>query len=207
MTKICPICGYRNRDSAEYCEKCLFNLSEENELSMEAQDQEGLDTLEEGLGIYCPNGHWNPPDAKFCQVCGVPLGEEDTQEDLFLPQEDTGEKGRVMKVYKLLSHETEFVVELPVYEGKVKEMLIGRRSGKNVPDIDLTGVKGAERVSRKHATFILDGKSGDIFILDMGSTNGTFVNGKKLSPGEKMKLEKGDEIVLGKILKFVLEEV
>jgi len=211
MTKICPICGYRNRDSAEYCEKCLFNLVETDELNPASGDEEGIEGIEgmeEGLGIYCPNGHWNPPDAKFCQVCGVPLENKDTPEELLLPPEESEEEeqGQIMKIYKLVSHDAEFLVELSLYEGKVKEMLIGRKSGKNIPDIDLTGLNGAELVSRRHASFILDGNAGEIFVMDLGSTNGTFVNGKKLESGKKTKLKIGDEILLGKTLRFVLEE-
>ncbi len=209
MTKICPICGYRNRDSAEYCEKCLFGLEEVGELNPDAQDEEGLGDLGEGLGIYCPNGHWNPPDAKFCQICGVPLKQEQSSDELLLPPEEAGieEEGRIIKTYKLVNHDNEFVVELAVHEGKVKEMLVGRKSGRNVPDIDLAVIKGSELVSRKHARFILDGNTGELFVVDVGSTNGTFVNGKKLKPEEKVKLNRGDEIIFGKTLKFILEEI
>ena len=208
MTKICPICGYRNRDSAEYCERCLFNLSDTDDLNPKAENEEGIEGMEEGLGVYCPNGHWNPPGAKFCQVCGVPLEDKDTQEELLLPPEESEEeeKGQIMKIYKLVSHDAEFLVELSLYKDKVKEMLIGRKSGKNIPDVDLTGLKGAEVVSRRHANLILDGNEGEIYVVDLGSTNGTFVNGEKLKPGEKIKLKIGDEILFGKGIRFVLEE-
>ncbi len=206
MTKICPICGYRNKDFVEYCEKCLFNLEEVDELNVEAQE-EGIEDIGEGIGIYCPNGHWNPPDAKFCQVCGIPLHEKESQDEFLVPPEEAGEEGRVIKNFKLTNRDNEFVIELSMYEGKVKEYLVGRKSGKNVPDIDLSGIKGAELVSRRHAKIILDGNTGEIFIMDIGSTNGTYLNGKKLPPNEKVKLKDGDEIILGKTLKFLLEEM
>ncbi len=206
MTKICPICGYRNKDFVEYCEKCLFSLEEVDELNVDAQDEEGLEDVGEGLGVYCPNGHWNPPDAKFCQICGVPLQSDSSSEEYLVPPEEVEEEGKIIKTYKLVNHDNEFVVELSMYEGKTKEQLLGRRSGKNIPDIDLSGLKGAELVSRKHAKFVLDGNTQEIFIIDMGSTNGTFVNGEKLKPNERFRLNKGDEIVLGKTFKFILEE-
>ncbi len=208
MTKICPICGYKNRDSAEYCEKCLFNLEEASELNADARDEEGLGDSGEGLGIYCPNGHWNPPDAKFCQICGVPLQQEHSSDELLLPPEEAGiEEGHIIKTYKLVNHDNEFVIELAMHEGEVREMLVGRKSGKNIPDIDLSGIKGSELVSRKHAKFILDGNTGEIYIVDLNSTNGTFVNGQRLNPGEKVKVSKGDEILFGKTFKFTLEEI
>src|SRR5512136_2834553 len=49
-----------------------------------------------------------------------------------------------------------------------------------------------ERVSRIHA--VIEVAHGSMSIIDMGSTEGTFVNGKKVSRGP---LRAGDEIALG----------
>ncbi|HTO95690.1 MAG TPA: FHA domain-containing protein, partial [Myxococcales bacterium] len=51
------------------------------------------------------------------------------------------------------------------------ELVIGRSS-----DLDLVLVE--DLVSRKHAKLTLEG--GGITIADLGSTNGTFVNGEKV---------------------------
>lgn len=50
-----------------------------------------------------------------------------------------------------------------------------------------------ETVSRQHAR--LDYESGGHVIVDLGSTNGTFVNGKRV---DRRRLSPGDRIVLGK---------
>lgn len=47
-------------------------------------------------------------------------------------------------------------------------------------------------VSRIHAKITKDGD--DYYISDMNSTNGTFYNGNRLEPGEKVKLELTDEV-------------
>lgn len=52
-------------------------------------------------------------------------------------------------------------------------------------------------VSRLHARFYQDGKS--IYLMDLNSTNGTYKNGFKIPPNEKVLLEEGDEVVFGKI--------
>ena len=52
-------------------------------------------------------------------------------------------------------------------------------------------------VSRLHARFYREGKS--IYLMDLNSTNGTYKNGFKIPPNEKVLLEEGDEIVFGKI--------
>jgi hypothetical protein len=50
-----------------------------------------------------------------------------------------------------------------------------------------------ETVSRTHAIIEVNGP-GDVSIIDLGSTKGTFVNGQKVN---KAKLQTGDSIVVG----------
>jgi len=50
--------------------------------------------------------------------------------------------------------------------------------------------------SRSHAV-IQKIKEG-FFICDLKSTNGTFVNGKKIQPDKYIKLNRGDSITIGK---------
>ncbi|HWU89375.1 MAG TPA: FHA domain-containing protein, partial [Kofleriaceae bacterium] len=50
-----------------------------------------------------------------------------------------------------------------------------------------------ETVSRMHAIIEVNGP-GDVSIIDLGSTKGTFVNGQKVN---KAKLQTGDTIVVG----------
>ena len=53
-------------------------------------------------------------------------------------------------------------------------------------------------VSRQHATIQ---RYGDLLTLtDLGSTNGTMVNGKTVVPGQAHPLHDGDEIILGELL-------
>ena len=52
-------------------------------------------------------------------------------------------------------------------------------------------------VSRLHARLYQEGKS--IYLMDLNSTNGTYKNGFKIPPNEKILLEEGDEIIFGKI--------
>ncbi len=57
-----------------------------------------------------------------------------------------------------------------------------------------------ESVSRLHAKLMRTGSR--FFLLDLNSTNGSFKNGVRLSPNEKVVIEPGDEIGFGK-LKFI----
>ena len=73
-----------------------------------------------------------------------------------------------------------------------REIIIGRSS-----ELDLVLVE--DMVSRKHAKISTDG--GQISIQDLGSTNGTFVNGEKI---KKARLNEGDRILVGtSIIKLV----
>jgi pSer/pThr/pTyr-binding forkhead associated (FHA) protein len=73
-----------------------------------------------------------------------------------------------------------------------REIVIGRSS-----DLDMVLVE--DMVSRKHAKIITDGRI--VSIQDLGSTNGTFVNGEKV---RSMQLKDGDRILVGtSIIKLV----
>jgi pSer/pThr/pTyr-binding forkhead associated (FHA) protein len=53
-------------------------------------------------------------------------------------------------------------------------------------------------VSSRHAQLTLD-DSGDYILRDLGSTNGTQLNGKELAPETDHKLQDGDKIIFGKV--------
>lgn len=70
------------------------------------------------------------------------------------------------------------------------------------PDIDLTIYNALENgVSRMHA--IIQAQKGKIFLQDTNSSNGTFINSIRISPGINHPLQYGDIISFGK-LKFQL---
>ena len=73
-----------------------------------------------------------------------------------------------------------------------REIIIGRSS-----DLDMVLVE--DMVSRKHAK--ISTNQGEVTIEDLGSTNGTFVNGEKV---KNVSLSEGDRILVGtSIIKLV----
>src|SRR5277367_6567957 len=73
-----------------------------------------------------------------------------------------------------------------------KQILVGRSS-----DLDMVLVE--DMVSRKHARIAMQGEQ--IWIEDLGSTNGTFVNGEKI---KRARLKEGDRVLIGtSILKVI----
>ncbi|MDF1564621.1 MAG: DUF4388 domain-containing protein [Deltaproteobacteria bacterium] len=73
-----------------------------------------------------------------------------------------------------------------------REIVIGRSS-----ELDMVLVE--DMVSRKHAKIVTS--ESNVVIQDLGSTNGTFVNGEKI---KKARLKEGDRILVGtSILKLI----
>ncbi|MFH2008555.1 MAG: DUF4388 domain-containing protein [bacterium] len=80
--------------------------------------------------------------------------------------------------------------EFPLHENR--EIIIGRSS-----ELDMVLVE--DMVSRKHSK--ISTMEGDLSIQDLGSTNGTFVNGERI---KFSKLKEGDRILIGtSIIKLV----
>ncbi|MBR8840612.1 MAG: FHA domain-containing protein [Stigonema ocellatum SAG 48.90 = DSM 106950] len=72
---------------------------------------------------------------------------------------------------------------------------IGKPNDQTVPDIDVSSLPDADAVSRLHAEIQLEGST--YYLIDVGSTNGTFLNNTKLEPTNRYPLNLGDRIDLG----------
>src|SRR4051794_26681966 len=86
-------------------------------------------------------------------------------------------------------------LKLPIAEA----VTVGRINPGNddVPDVDLTPYGAADQgVSRKHIKIIR--KDVLFFVIDLGSTNGTDLNGKRLLPHTERMLRSDDELRLGR---------
>ena len=78
-----------------------------------------------------------------------------------------------------------------VYEISSPRFAIGKSK-------DLECVLSERYISRKHA-LITEDANGYYYVSDIGSTNGTFVNGTKVQPGEKYALNQGDTLKLANV--------
>lgn len=76
-------------------------------------------------------------------------------------------------------------------EAAQRKLAVGRDQRK----VDLLLAEAS--VSRRHAE--LRSAGGRLYIEDLGSTNGTFVNGRKLVQGHRHELREGDSLKLGKV--------
>jgi hypothetical protein len=80
-----------------------------------------------------------------------------------------------------------------------QDVIIGRRErGKN-PDVDLSLWGGFfSGVSREHARINIEA-DGFLYVYDLGSTNGTYINEIELNPHEGYRLSDSDVVRFGKL--------
>jgi pSer/pThr/pTyr-binding forkhead associated (FHA) protein len=83
-------------------------------------------------------------------------------------------------------------IDLPVI---LEFVVLGKGRGNFQPDIDLKNFPHAEYISRSHAQISL--KHQQYYIEDLGSKNGTEINGVALPTGRAQVLAFGDRIRLG----------
>jgi hypothetical protein len=65
------------------------------------------------------------------------------------------------------------------------------------PEVDLSGIEGADTTSRIHATIEHIGST--YTITDLNSTNSTRINGKRLEPDKATPVNDGDKLTFGKV--------
>lgn len=88
--------------------------------------------------------------------------------------------------------------ERPPHELRPGRQVLGR-----IVDCDI--VIGVTDVSREHAAIFLE--DGAVYVQDLGSKNGTFVNGKRLETNVKTRLTLGDEVKFGVVDSIFEEEI
>jgi hypothetical protein len=83
------------------------------------------------------------------------------------------------------------------------EVILGRTTSSSAmaPDIDLGTKQGADLgVSRLHLSIRYDTENHAVLVSDLGSANGTFINGQRMLAKEVRVLRHGDELRLGKLV-------
>jgi len=147
---------------------------------------------------HCPDcGFVNADGANYCQRCGHFLGGGQTHDPQAEPSTATyrvGETGELIPVDldDVAAHGPVLVIRAG--GGRVGEsfpldgdrMTIGRRPDSDIFLDDVT-------VSRDHALLVRRG--GDLYLDDLGSLNGSYVNRRRI---ESHRLEDADELQIGK---------
>lgn len=157
--------------------------------------------------VACPHcGKGNRATDVFCYACGQLLTMErglfDTRH--FMDETDGFHSDEYFgpdTLLVLVIRETQETFSIRPQE-RQHEVIIGRGAGGTMkPDIDLTPQRAAALgVSRLHLSLSYNEKRCTLSVSDMGSANGTFINGNRLHPEEVRVLRHGDELRLGKLV-------
>jgi len=83
-------------------------------------------------------------------------------------------------------------------------IVLGRKvAGSESADFDLSPYGALDRgVSRRHARIFVRNKQ--LWVTDLNSTNGTFLNGEQLKPNEANQLHRSSELRIGRLSLEVL---
>lgn len=159
--------------------------------------------------IICTNcQHKNVAGAMFCAECGAQLdGVETLVTQAITDEQIASELSKRSLRPDLDSTPPNSWISLHLMDsGKIlplasrNEFTLGRLSeGQPImPDIDLTPYQAyASGVSRLHAVVKRD--ADRVLVMDLGSSNGTYVNGRRINPHVEESLSHGDILALGKL--------
>jgi len=169
---ICPNCKHDEVDGSIFCTECGTQLIRYDESREHAETQQ------------------------FPMDKDVPANEAGIDENLLtspLRNQASGQATAWISLHMLDSGQI-----LPVAEKT--EFTMGRTSDNQpiMPDIDFSAFKAYDNgVSRLHA--VIRNNNGRIVIMDLGSSNGTYLNGTRLMPNIEQPLRHGDVMALGKL--------
>ena len=184
----CPNCGATLEPGSLYCDMCGAPVQSQPATDG-AQPQSQPSWSPPPMPSQPPQSQpWTPPPT---------LPQVPQQQPWASPPAASYAASAVGVSGRLIVQATQAVLPLPA--GR-PEILIGREDPvSNVfPDVDLTDHGGDEGgVSRRHARILSQG--GQFYLEDLNSTNHTYVNQQKLTPGQPHPLSNGDEIRFGQV--------
>lgn len=156
--------------------------------------------------IICQNCKSQEPDGTiFCSECGTQLPPNVAQTQKFAP--DSAELQSVIQFANEIPKQSNNWVSLHLLDsGHVlsfsdrSEFTLGRLSENQPiePDVDLSPFKAFDNgVSRLHA--VIRHVDDNVILVDLGSSNGTYINGIRIMPNAEQQLRHGDIVALGKL--------
>lgn len=156
--------------------------------------------------IHCPNcRHQEPDGAIFCSECGMQLVRLDGQDTQSI-QPEPDDFGTAPISSQVVDMANVWISLHLLDNGQIlsisdrSEFTLGRISENQpiMPDIDLTPYQAFDHgVSRLHA--VIRRTNGSVSVMDLGSSNGTYLNGARLAANAEAPLNHGDILALGKL--------
>jgi FHA domain len=140
------------------------------------------------IGVYCKNGHFDDPRARFCAVCGIGMNQQ-----TLVPRPGL----RPPLGLLVLDGGAIFQLDTDYVLGREPTLDAAVAAGEARP---LRVVDDSGTVSRVHAKIQLDG--WQVLVADLGSANGTFIRppdeaDQWLTPRVPVALVPGSQVVMG----------
>lgn len=168
----CPVCRVSYVTNTLFCGECGLYLLEDGQLGTDPLEAEQVRWIADA--DHPSNGDIDLPDTGPL-IVRLSIHKHNPR----------GENGR--------GREVKLALIKPVRLGRIDP------SEDTYPEVDLTADLAMEQgVSREHACIFRRGNS--VEVEDLGSTNGTLLNGNRLAPYIPTHLQDGDELRLGKLL-------
>jgi len=157
--------------------------------------------------VTCPScGADNLPGTLFCVQCGTYLPSGGPLRTEPLPEQEDGRPARPRYDNGDPAERARTInLEVSVLDSGRKmllsadrEILVGRLDAAHgiFPELDMTTDDGLEQgVSRRHARIYT--RDGTCFVEDLDSTNGTFLNGERITPYLPYAFHDGDALTFG----------
>lgn len=204
----CPVCGAPVTPGEAFCDDCGAALGQ----AAPAPPAPATVPASAPAGaLVCSNcGAQLEPGSSFCDMCGAPVSAAAPPASSPAPTPTPPVQPPPVApapppVYLSgVAIQGHLVVQgthatLPFPPGKT-ETIVGREDPVSgvFPDIDLTDHGGDEGgVSRQHARVFVQGNQ--VFVEDLNSTNYTYVNQQRLTPGQPHPLNNEDEVRFGRV--------
>ena len=143
------------------------------------------------LGVVCPRGHHNHPEARFCSLCGAALTDQIASVLISGPRPALG--------VLVIDDGATLAIDRDVLIGREPAQEADVRAGTAEP-LALTDSNNS--VSRRHARIVLD--EWRVLASDLGSSNGTWLNRGpdaaswiQIGGDEQVELHTGDRLRVG----------
>lgn len=171
----CPTCHATFVTNTIFCAECGAYLPEPKELRTEPIEASQIPWPEDATSLFATDTDLLDPDLLTIRLRISPLDCSRGQPN--------GKAGEARELQVTL----------------IKPIRLGRVDPKEgvYPEVDLTDAK-KHGVSREHACIYRRGHA--VEVEDLGSINGTLLNGSRLAPYKPTSLHDGDQLQLGNLL-------
>lgn len=161
LVKTCPTCGFNNPVVNAVCESCGVSVVSISPTVLRHLPEAELPVR--NVTTKCPEcSQSNSANARRCVYCDAPLD---------------GSPNAQVKVQLTWPWGTEMLTE---------RLLVGRESPASKELIENLTKRGFDNISRSHAEFEVVGN--ELYLTDLASANGTFVNGSRIPPNNRVKV-------------------